>query len=365
MVYDFRSFTFSGCHRGRLPDVEDTISASVGQGGKNLRDDTVTIQSLLNNVPAAESGPQTRLAVDGLVGGHTIAAIRRFQMPRLGWADGRVDPDGPTLALLRGFAASADISGLNASGNLHRHAPSPAMFEMIRRASAISVLPEARRALHKAQLDLDLVSLRLTKDTLHIEDLFNGGGPEQRPFRILYSHFAIAKLSTAVAKQSLDSVRQTFADMRAILDGRVGAFGGDPWGMNVIENDPITVFVKELDTALAYTPTQTGNRARQKRLGISPFRIYFTNLMDGKNFDHYLYTVLHELAHFVDDEKKLPIDDHAYGWQDQYLTLPHEKRIHNAECYSACAFELALGNPRLANIYPKLRVLEIDPVVIR
>ena len=59
------------------------------------------------------------------------------------------------------------------------------------------------------------------------------------------------------------------------------------------------------------------------------------------------------------------IIDNAYGWEDKYLTLPHDKPIRNAECYAACAFELAFGNERLASIYPKLRVLEIDPVIIR
>jgi len=75
--------------------------------------------------------------------------------------------------------------------------------------------------------------------------------------------------------------------------------------------------------------------------------------------------VLHELAHFVDDETKVHIGDHAYGWEDKYKTLPHPTRIRNAECYSACAFELAFGNARLAGIYPALRVIEVDPVVIR
>ena len=204
MVYDVRSFSFVGCVCGRLPDVDEKLSASVGQGGKNRRDDAVTIQTMLNDVPAAESGPQPRLAVDEIVGGLTIAAIRRFQMRQLGWADGRIDPGGPTLARLRGYSASADASGLKAPNPLRRHAPSPPMIETIRRASAISVLPEARRALHKAQLDLDLVSLRLTKDVLHIEDLFSGAGPEQRPWRVFNAHFAIAKLSTAAARRSLD-----------------------------------------------------------------------------------------------------------------------------------------------------------------
>ena len=158
MVYDVRSFSFVGCVCGRLPDVDEKISASVGQGGRNRRDDTVTIQTMLNDVPAAESGPQPRLAVDGIVGGLTVAAIRRFQMRQLGWADGRIDPAGPTLARLRGYSGSADASGLKAPTRLRRHAPSPPMIETIRRASAVSVLPG--RVAHCTRLSLTLISCR-------------------------------------------------------------------------------------------------------------------------------------------------------------------------------------------------------------
>jgi hypothetical protein len=56
----------------------------------------------------------------------------------------------------------------------------------------------------------------------------------------------------------------------------------------------------------------------------------------------------------VDDERKVGIIDHAYGWEHKYLTLPHDRRIHDAECYAARAFELAFGNERSANIRPKL-----------
>jgi hypothetical protein len=38
--------------------------------------------------------------------------------------------------------------------------------------------------------------------------------------------------------------------------------------------------------------------------------------------------------------------------------------MRNADCYGLLAFEFFAGNQRLAQIYPKLRVIEIDPVVI-
>jgi hypothetical protein len=234
------------------------------------------------------------------------------------------------------------------------------------------VLPSARSALTKAQLELDLVMLKLTKEVNHIKDLFQGTGPEQMSWRIFDAHFKIADLPTGEARQSLNFVRQTYAKMRAILDGRRSILGGNPWGANIVEVDPITIDVEKMETAGAYVALEHGNNAKETeatnaRLGVSPYRIYFTNIMDGKPSDHYLYVVLHELAHFVDDETKVAIVDKAYGNELRYMTLSHYQRIRNAECYSACAFELAFGNPRLAAMFPLLGVnrLVIDETIIR
>jgi hypothetical protein len=81
-----------------------SIAASVGQKGVNRRDDAITVQELLNEVPPEEGGPSPKLAVDGLPWTKTIAAIRKFQQVQCGfkWPDGRVDPGGKTLAKLKG-----------------------------------------------------------------------------------------------------------------------------------------------------------------------------------------------------------------------------------------------------------------------
>jgi hypothetical protein len=63
----------------------------------------MTVQYLLNCVPYNRGGPSTELAVDGIAGPITHAAISRFQLSCLGRADGRIDPGGPTLARLQEF----------------------------------------------------------------------------------------------------------------------------------------------------------------------------------------------------------------------------------------------------------------------
>lgn len=82
------------------------LSASVGQGGRNLADDVRQVQSLLN-----EAGAAPPLVVDGDCGPNTQRAIRWFQehVVRLPHPDGRVDPGGRTwTALTQRTAVSAE-----------------------------------------------------------------------------------------------------------------------------------------------------------------------------------------------------------------------------------------------------------------
>ena len=215
--------------------------------------------------------------------------------------------------------------------------------------------PKAQQALRKAMLELDMVSWKLTKDALKVTDLFKGDGPEQVSFRKMNRHFAMADLPAGQARTSLDFIRQTFANMHAILiEGPPG--GGNPWGANIVESDPLTKPPADMKDAIAYSPNQTADPKRLAKLGISPWRIYFTKLIDGKSEDFFVYAIMHELAHFVDEEKKAPIKDHAYGHQARYQTLPHYLRKLNADCYALLAFEYWAGQDRMRAIYPNLPI---------
>lgn len=87
------------------------ISASVGSGGVNLREDVRVIQEMLNQVPPVSGGPSTPLETDSLVGPLTIGAIRTFQKQQLGFNDGRVDVNNVTLAKLNTFDRTPAAAG--------------------------------------------------------------------------------------------------------------------------------------------------------------------------------------------------------------------------------------------------------------
>jgi hypothetical protein len=84
-----------------------SISASVGVNGANRRDDVVTVQELLNCIPAIKGGAEQSLTVDGWIGPLTVGAIRKFQQQQFGWADGRVDPNNVTIAKLNELALAS------------------------------------------------------------------------------------------------------------------------------------------------------------------------------------------------------------------------------------------------------------------
>src|SRR5215813_6686830 len=85
------------------------ITASVGINGKNRPDDVQVIQRALNDVPPNQGKPVPPLVVDGISGPKTRKAIQTFQLKHFGWklADGRVDPDKPTIARLNELAGGA------------------------------------------------------------------------------------------------------------------------------------------------------------------------------------------------------------------------------------------------------------------
>jgi hypothetical protein len=79
------------------------IGAPVGRGGRNMPNDTQTVQYLLNCVPAPRGGPVPELTVDGLCGPKTMQAITKFQQAQGGFANGRVDPGGAAFRAMSAY----------------------------------------------------------------------------------------------------------------------------------------------------------------------------------------------------------------------------------------------------------------------
>lgn len=96
------------------------ISYSVGENGKNHRNDVFAIQKALNLIIKSNLlTPLIPLKEDGIAGLKTKAAIRRFQqvLLRFPMPDGRIDPAGKTLEKLNSAISlsnqGASISKVN------------------------------------------------------------------------------------------------------------------------------------------------------------------------------------------------------------------------------------------------------------
>jgi peptidoglycan hydrolase-like protein with peptidoglycan-binding domain len=89
------------------------LRASVGEGGANLRGDAKYVQFLLCDWRLCNGG--SALAVDGIVGPLTKAAILEFQNQQTGLVDGRVDPHGPAIRALESIHLDNIVANISAS----------------------------------------------------------------------------------------------------------------------------------------------------------------------------------------------------------------------------------------------------------
>ena len=92
------------------------ITRSVGAGGANNPADVTEIQQLLNKIPAAKGGTAPPFVVFGTCNSATLAAILKFQKMQVpAFADGRVDPGGPTLTKMIALAGPPGPSPIPAA----------------------------------------------------------------------------------------------------------------------------------------------------------------------------------------------------------------------------------------------------------
>ena len=82
------------------------LLASVGANGKNLREDVLTVQSLL------KSKGHSPGSVDGVCGINTISAIRKFQATFMSAPDGLIEPGRTTWVKLSATGRSPTASHL-------------------------------------------------------------------------------------------------------------------------------------------------------------------------------------------------------------------------------------------------------------
>lgn len=291
-----------------------TISASVGVGAPNRHGDVLTVQRLLNRVPASEGGPIPKLVEDGICGPKTVGAIRQFQTRQFGSSDGRVDPGQKSLRKLEAFD---EIPGWKP--NL---AP-----------EAAEAIPDALRLIATARAHLATARLAFDPELGGTDGLF--GSMRAAAAAIVNRHFHLDKSANPLA--DTEFIDAAFSRMQV-------AIGHVPAGLWIFEDDPGEPPDPSFAYAFAGGYFHLRNVAQiEKKKKVYLDRIYLCRRLVAYDHDTIVYVMVHELGHFVGalGGTMDAIDDHAYAHKTGYENLPPQKAVRNADSYSQYAWEVS------------------------
>jgi hypothetical protein len=321
------------------PDGDDstlTIAQSVGERGANLPADVRAIQSALNQVSPLAGGPQPKLAVDGICGRLTKAAIWRFQSAHFGakQADSRVDPNQFTIVKLRelsaqgarttGAPAAAPDNNQGGPGDrvslhafvhvaLYRVYPAIALV----RAARMELIMAA--GLSEPKLDKAAtprsVNLAIGRNMAAIQRCFKLlGGPGQ---------------SSATALSHLGRIERVFVDIATAMANTlvVPSADFDSGKADYVRIVSDATLRAQHHKDILADATLGGWSQRNGK--VARVRFNFKNLYSPS----IMATVIHEMAHFVSSSSTYArIWDHGYYLKA--LTLSHTLMVSNAESYA-------------------------------
>ena len=320
---DCIQFRFEGAVSARK------LSKSVGQGGFNLRPDTLKIQELLNLISPRDGGPLVPLKEDGFIGPKTIAAIKAFQLFHGLGTDGRVDPGGALLKKMNEI-------------------PKQGLAERNSRIllKVVQSMPDLGAMASKAQKTIDLAI-----DFLRL-------GPavqftSKRSFDLADLYFAFGGQPTAATITELGFIRTTYTRVMTVLNRTfIPATTGNPFGVNIFTIDPLGL------PHAAYSPTQGSDNDRpvpEVHSGL----VFLCGSMDTKptNADHFTHILFHELIHFVDDEINARNIGDGGGYRDKAMKASHAVRMRNSDNFALFATHNHMGRARLLASQPSLQGL--------
>ncbi|WP_036287323.1 peptidoglycan-binding domain-containing protein [Methylosinus sp. PW1] len=335
-----------------------SIGGSVGRGGRNRPEDVRTIQSALNGVCPADGGPILKLDVDGIVGPITIAAIEKYQNRQLGWSDGRVDPDGPTIHALNGQSGGQAAPAKAGPKAAPPKATAQQNAQFVERIG--SLLPRARHWISMAQLNIDMASDYLRRAPAGRNDPFPSLHDIGRGQLALFDkYFHTQKEPTTTKLAQLQRAKRLYDSMTTVITHSLLQAPMFGWGVGYFQPDPADGTIAALDY-VAYTfyggwqarrpdgkPRLSGDDNYKGAKNLREDTIFFpVGQLLTKTDNFMLETIIHELAHFVGPGVRSPdrIGDHTYDTKANFLTVNNWTALHTAECYGYFAAESALRN---------------------
>lgn len=315
------------------------ISASVGNGGRNLPPDVEKIQRALNRVPMDEGGPAPPLIVDGLVGPKTVGAIYTFQRHQFGTAkaDGRVDPNQYTIEKLREFQTDS-LPGVPAGTDTLFGFSSRSQLK----SDPASVMLRVKGALPIA-LQWSLAARRRLAEAIGFAKGQATGGDFKRSHDLVHRCFKIKTLSAENAVKAMRKIDGIFEEMpKVIFADNVGKgiFYRAPAGGCRTAGRKINAFTfpggfRKVDRTTGLPPM---SHPEFSGPNVSQRGIYMCTVsIASKDPFNMADLIVHEMAHFVGPAKGFHrIQDHSGGLDA--LNSNHITAIRTASNYAWLAW---------------------------
>jgi peptidoglycan hydrolase-like protein with peptidoglycan-binding domain len=356
MAQQFLAYSrLGGCSLCDAPSGSGlSITGSVGDGGRNLPGDTRRIQEALNGVTPASDRPIPPLKIDGIVGPKTLAAIRAFQQRRIGSADGRVDPNGPTIRELGRGGPLAPPAKPSAAV-----APLPAATDQENKDFIWTIgitLPSVRRWLHTAHRTLDL-AIDANSDR-------PGGGLlgdlGLREYGLVDKYFHIGSLSRPARRAYMQDINKIVRDMQVVVSQSIIGDGLFGYGSGFFQPDPAdgTPSSTKYDAYTFFGGWHARNANGKPRMSRQD-NYTGANLREDTIFfpvshykqsgqDYINLVIVHELAHFVGPgvNSGARIADHSNVHRPDFSKLTSHLAKRTADSYACFIGEAAVGrNP--------------------
>ncbi len=290
------------------------ITKPVGQGpmARNLPDDVRVIQDALNKVTlkGVPGGPMPFLAVDGLCGPKTRAAISRFQQVQLKIFDGVVEPNRKTIIRLNEILDPVSDDDL--------------------KQKVAQALPLVRAGIAAALSNLQAI-------------ITNGpaaSGPAAVAADRLNRHFLLDTLSPAQQSTARVDLFRSYARYAEVMS--------ETTSINIDAVDEFDLDKKNpkiaLTTGKGFFEEDVVDEDTQKRLDRIHLGLGFFAPTVSPEFGAFI--ILHELSHFVGHADGRFILDNGRGWFDDLFIKPlsADKRLTNADSYAGFAHECRVGS---------------------
>jgi peptidoglycan hydrolase-like protein with peptidoglycan-binding domain len=285
------------------------ISQPVGRGplARNLADDVRTIQDALNQVTVKgeNGGPMPFLAVDGICGPKTNAAISRFQQVQLKIFDGVIEPNKKTIIRLNEIIDPVSDEDLKT----------------------------------RLQLTLPIVSQAIAAALRNLQAVITSGpattGPAATAADRLNRHFRLDTLLPAQQSAARIDLFGSYTRFNTVIT--------NPEVFAIAAEDEFDLDKKNPKIALT-TPKGFFEEGEEdpdthKRLDRIHLGLGFFAPNVSPEFGAFI--ILHELSHFVSRSNGEVIGDFGRGWFDDIFMkpLPAAQRLANADSYAGFAHE--------------------------